>query len=119
MPDSNSETISFKLSREPYLKLLEFQRLLNLQSHHIAAQKLLIMMLLQSDQSPQQELLEIRADVEHLIVEVERLTSYVASSVQFQASLSELLLVNLGNVTPEAASDAVAELFKTSFEEEG
>lgn len=111
--------ISFKLPDEEVVKLEVIRAKLRTDSIHIAC-KVLVLMAIASvcNGSDETKFLSIEADLHQVISELQKSSDRTESLAAFVGCLAELLLINLGGISPEAAGAAVKELFEASFSEE-
>ena len=122
-----SQTITLKLTEKLYEKLEAIALAHRLQSPSLAAKQILITALLSGagDGSggdrlnlSQDSLYSIQADLEHLIVEVNRLSQFTARLIEFQGAIGELLLINLAKTDEKETAKVISSLIEAVFTDE-
>jgi len=119
-----SKTISFKLSDEEIQKLQKLLPSLRAESIHTAARDLVTLSLLSISPSSSSlpaeggnyKLLAIEADIHQVNRSLEQVIDLTERIALYISTTTELLLINVGDVSGEAASEAVRDLFNVAFE---
>ncbi len=109
------KTVSYKLPDGEAEKLEAIQKILGAASIHAAAKSLMLLQIPDSSSGRDVKLLELQADLHQIASELQSVVDSTEALAVFIGSLTELLLINLGNVSPEAAGEMVTDLYEASF----
>ena len=116
-----SQTITLKLDEKLHEKLQAIAIPLHL-SPSLAAKQILITALTSGAEDgggfSQEALYSIQADIQHLIVEVNRLSQFTARLIEFQGAIGELLLINLAKTDEKETAKIISSLIEAVFTDE-
>jgi hypothetical protein len=115
----SGKTISFKVTEQEVAKLDEIRAKLRAESIHTAARDLLVMALHSTTSSSSSDLkiLALEATLLQLTSQAEQAITFTEKLGVYIGMLSELLLINLGNVSPEGAAETIKSIFESVFGE--
>ena len=113
-----TEKVSFRIPRDVYTKLQSMGEKRKRSLHEIARELVLLAMEAPERSDLVREVYELSAGVSLLQEKLTLLEAQNMGLILTVARISELLLVNLLNIEPEAASEVIGEIINDSFGED-
>jgi hypothetical protein len=113
-----TEKVSFRIPRDVYTKLQSMGEKRKRSPHEIARELVLLAMEAPERSDLVREVYELSAGVSLLQEKLTLLEAQNMGLILTVARIAELLLVNLVNIEPEAASEVIGEIINDSFGED-
>ena len=117
-PSGMTEKVSFRIPRDVYTKLQSMGEKRKRSLHEIARELVLLAMEAPERSDLVRELYELSAGVSLLQEKLTLIEAQNMGLILTVARIAELLLVNLVNIEPEAASEVIGEIINDSFGED-